>query len=142
LDVKNIFWRVMYSVSTAWVEMLQLLKSNSSGVVMNYQFACSGISQLLLLNIQVFVVRTNCKRAAPLTLYVHIVVIAGSSFFYCLASSFSPWLPFCLSKMCLGGGVPRHIFVVPIHSLDSGIWVHSWYCWKFLCEATFIRTCQ
>jgi hypothetical protein len=120
----------MYS---APLEMLQLLKLNSSGVVMNYQFACSGISTVAAEHSS-----QNCKRAALLTLYVHIVVIAAVVFLLPLLLLFPPGCPFACPR-CVWVVVPRHILVVPIHSLDSGIWVHSWYCWKFLCKATFIR---
>ncbi len=103
----------MYS---APLEMLQLLKLNSWGVGINYQVLVQGY-QLLLLNIQV-VVCQNCKRAAPPTLYVHIVVIAGRSFLL-PASSFPPGFPFSCPR-CVWVVVPRHILVVPIHLV--GFW--------------------
>jgi hypothetical protein len=61
----------------------------------------------------------NCKRAAPPTLYVHILVIAGSSFFYCPLLLFPLGCPFSCPR-CVWVVLPRHILVVPIHSV--GFW--------------------
>jgi len=53
----------------------------------------------------------SCNIWSPNIIYVHIVIIPNNKL-----PTFFSWLPFCPSKICLE--VPRHILVLPIHTLS------------------------